>query len=254
MSLYWWNFEIKVIPAPPSGINQATRPPPPETVSTALTEVYYREGATQLWLLAVRMGADKSGNSNFLENQLEPAIRANNINLAMDPWPQAIRYAGIKPDFRTVRLYAIASWEQIYSANNTGGSSGFKIETQDGVTTSDTETRAFSATAGFEASAGWGPISATVSASFTAETGTAHSVSFTQLTTKESKFDIPTNTFGQIWQLKMHMRADENGPALTQAVPSFQSLTYPLRTETRSTAEIEATAKAEVEELLARIR
>lgn len=246
MSLYWWNFEIKVIPDAPRGINQATPPPLPETVSTAPTKVADLNSAVHwsMWLTSSMMGS-KDDNPDFYLNQLRPAIEAGNLNLLADPWPQAIKYAGKEPPYRTVQLVALASWEQIYSTNNMGGTSEYKTATKRGVTTSRTDQESFSYDVGVSASAGWGPISATMSASFTKGSSTSRTISFSEETTVESNFSLPASSYVQIWQLKMHVRAGQGGPMLTEYVQSFQSLTYPPRTETMSKEEIEAMAKEE---------
>jgi beta-glucosidase/6-phospho-beta-glucosidase/beta-galactosidase len=191
-------------------------------------------------------------NNSSLMHAMSAAVASGNLNLDMDVWQQAVRLMeGRNPPYHTVQLQAVASWVQIYSNNNMGGGSNFSQQVTHGVTTTDTQSQTFGAKVGVSVSAGWGPVSASMTAEFSAETSQSHSIAFSNETTQGQQFDQPASTFMQIWQLNMQIRTGD-GSFLNQATLNFQSLTYPETTRALSQEEAQARAEKLVARLSAR--
>ena len=249
MSIYCWGFEIKTLPAPPDGINQATPEPSPEVVSTVPTKVVNRnDPGFDSWLSSLLFAVLHSDKRDIL-TAVTAAVASGNLNLDMDAWKQAVALTGDNPPYNTVQLQAIAQWKQIYSNYEMNGDSSYQQAVTEGVTTTDEQSESFGEKVGVSVKAGWGPVSATLTAEFSAQQNQSHSVSFTTSTTQTAGFDLPAQTFIQIWQLHMQTKADD-GSFVDQATMNFQTLTYPAKRKELSQEE----AKAKAEALLAKLR
>jgi len=251
MSIYVWNFEINTFPKSPSGFNQASPPPPIEQVQTATSDLVDKDSPEfSVWL---RDFVKKVGPLEFTTYAIviAAAFNSNILNVNESPWPTLIKAAAAKPPTKPMTLYALAKWKQIFLLNNQGGgSASHEVQTKKGVTTTDSETKSFGEKVGVSVTAGFGPVSATMSAEFSANQSTTHSISFTEEQTITTNFNIEANSFVQIWQLSMMIQAGKDGPELEQSMEIYQKLSYPLLAAQPIT---EAEAQALVDSVLASV-
>lgn len=248
MSIYEWNFEIKNFPDAPTGYNKAAPPPPPELVETTEIKVVdVNDPAFGPWLTALFIKEGPRQMPQYMTMVIQ-AIGNGIFNAGVAPWPTLIKAAGTDPPLNSVKLFAKAQWKQIFQLNNQGrGGAKHEVSTKEGVTTSDSETKTFGAKVGISVTAGFGPVSATMSAEFSASQSNTHSIAFTQEKTVSNTFEVPADTYTQVWQLSMFIQAGDNGPILEQATQAYQQLSYPPVAET---AVSEAEAQAQVEAML----
>jgi len=129
--------------------------------------------------------------------------------------------------FNEVPITASFQWIAVYNAETQNTPISQQVQYTTGVTTTDTESEQFAATIGVSVTAGYGPVSASLSASFTETTQQQHSIAFTQETAITNTFGpVPANTTAQYWQLTQVFQAD-NGDSLSQNLNFFVALTFP---------------------------
>lgn len=129
--------------------------------------------------------------------------------------------------YKGVVVTASFQWQSVYNAETQKTPISQEVTYTTGVTTTNTETESFAATIGVSVTAGYGPISASLSASFTETTQQQHSVAFTEQNSIANTFGpVPPNTTAQYWQLVEIFEAD-NGDSIAQNLNYFLALTYP---------------------------
>ncbi len=227
----WWNFSITNLPSPPTGINQGSLPPAAQSLaSTTVQRIDTQNIAFMIWYTPLMVYASVPGSDASLKAAVA-AFNAGNLDINQAPWPDAIKaMAALAPELpappaKAVQLTAWANWVQIFEIYNSGDPATHELTVQTGVTSSEEQTKAFGAEVGLSVEGGFGPISATVSASFSASLSRTVAISLSKETTQSTQFSLPAKSFVQIWQLQMSVVAD-NAAALTQTVESYQSLSF----------------------------
>lgn len=256
MTLYWKQFPINVLPAPPTGINEGTPPPAEEKVTSIPIQTYYRKAwlnkdsqacmdylndhnVTVAELVSYGFAAmllfsisTQDGKLTYA-NSLQFKIVQDYFREHLATFPESLLEGLIKqlkPE--TLQLDAIFGWEQIGSDYlGAGAETTQEFSVTEGVETSNESTIAFSESIGASVTAtagvpGFGEVSATLSTEFSASQSTTHSITVSKETSKTRSWTVSENHFYQLWQLYVKFVASD-GNMIRQNLNMYQMLTYP---------------------------